>query len=872
MTIKTLNRSFAAGEISPLLFSRLDLDKFQTGVALCQNCETTAQGPLQNRPGFQYILEAGNGALPVMLMPFAFSTEQTFALEFGDFYLRFHTNGGTLLEPALQVISIANGPNPIYTTLAPHGFLVGEWAQLGVVASMPALSGRWVIIASTPSTNTFTATDLSGAPIDTSSMPAFTGSSVVARVYEIATPYAAADLFGLHYVQSADVLTLVHENYAPRELRRLGATNWSLEVIQFASALPAPQSNGASPAAIDHTYRVVAVANNAFSAPSVPTTCNNDLTIPGRYNVVSWSSVPNGVLYYVYKLLSGNWVFVGFSFGGTYIIDDSSVVPNPSVQVYSGIGSPPVAASSAVVPSSTGVSVIPFPVSGSIVYNYVVTSLSDDATEESIASGVVSVTNDLTVSPNKNTVRWPAVPGVRQYNVYRGVNGIYGLLGRADHDCTFEDQNILPDTSTTPPIQINPFLGDGNYPRAVSYFEQRRAFGGTRNAPQTLWLTRSGTERNLGFSFPTRDDDGITLRVVAREANTIRHIVPMNDLMLLTSGGEWKVAASDTGALTPANASAKPQGYTGASNVQPVVTNRTILFAQDRGGAIRELEFSWQQQGYQTENVSILAPHLFDYHAVRQLAFTRSPLQALWSVREDGVLLGMTYVPEHEIRAWHQHTTDGVFESICSVAEGDEDALYAVVRRTVNGREVRYIERRHTRRFDEAADQFFVDAGVSYIGAPAITFSGLYHLEGKRVSILADGGVSPPQVVVDGAVTIDAPASKVHIGLPYVARVQTLPLSIQTQAFGQGTMKNLNKVFLRVSASNGFTAGPTFDKLRPYPTRLYEELGTPPLLVTDEVPIALDPMWQRNGQICMQQDQPLSMTVLGMALEVATGS
>lgn len=872
MTQKTLNRSFAAGEISPQLFSRLDLDKFQTGVAKCLNCETLPQGPIQNRAGFQWVLEAADSTRPVILIPFSYSTQQTFALEFSNGKIRFHTQGGTLLEAPLGVSAITNSTTALITTTASHSYAPGQWAQLGTIAGMPLLSGRWVRIQSTPSATQFTATDLAGVGINTIGMPPFGGAGTVSRVYEIATPYAAEDLAVIHYVQSADVLTLVHPSYEPRELRRRGATDWALEVIQFASSLPAPQSNTVPPSAIAHTYIVVAVSNTGFGAASAAVSCNNDLTIPGRFNIVSWSSVPGGTLYYVYKMLSGTWTFIGFSFGGTYVIDDSSVQPDASVALRVGAGAAPTAAASAIVPASTGVSVQPLPAGAGVTYSYVVTSLSDDATEESIASAAVSVVNDLSVSPNKNTVRWPAVPGVRQYNVYRGVNGIYGLLGRADHTCVFEDQNVLPDASNTPPTQINPFLGAGNYPRAVSYHQQRRVFGGTINAPQNVWMTRSGTERNLGFSFPSRDDDGITLRVVSREANTIRHMIPMNDLILLTSGGEWLCSAADTGALTPSNVSVKPQGYTGASEVQPVVTDRTILFAQDRGGYVRELQFSWEQQGYQTANASILAPHLFDYFTIKQMAFCRSPIPSLWAVRSDGTLLGLTYVPEHEIRAWHQHTTDGVFESVCSVAEGDEDSLYAVVRRTINGRSVRYVERKHTRRFDTPADQFFVDSGLTYSGPLVSIFTGLYHLEGKTVSILADGGTAPQQVVVNGSVALDAPAGKVHVGLPYVSQIQTLPLSMQTQAFGQGSVKNVNKVHLRVLASQGFEAGPSFAKVRPYATRAAEPYGTAPDLLTTEVPLTLSPEWQRNGQVCIQQTRPLSMMVLGMALDVATSS
>jgi hypothetical protein len=870
MTVKTLNRSFAAGEISPQLFSRLDLDKFQTGLALCQNCETTAQGPVQNRPGFQYILQAKNSDLPVFVFPFSYSTQQTFALEFGEKYLRFHTNGGTLLMPPVAISAVTTAVPALFSSLS-HGLTPGKWVQLSDMSGMPSLNGRWFIVNSVPSPNLFTLNDLTGAQLDTTLLGTFGGSGKFSMVYEIETPYSAVDLVNLHYVQSADVMTLVHHGYAPRELRRYGVTNWSLDIIQFASVLAPPQSNGAVPSAINHTYMVVPILTSGPGLPSLPTTCANDLTIPGRFNSIGWTSVAGATQYIVYKQVSGAWAFLGIASSNPSLIDDGFTAPDPSVPVFSAPGPTTTAVATPVAPFSTGLSVAPTG-AGAVSYTYCVTSLNADATEESIASASVTVTNDLSAAGNFNTVRWPAVPGVGLYNVYRSQNGIYGFVGRAGSDCIFVDRNFAPDTSTTPPIQLSPFQGVENYPRAVSYHQQRRVFGGTNNQPQNLWMTRSGTEKNLGYSFPSRDDDGISLRVVSREANSIRHIVPMGELVLLTSGGEWQVSAADTGALTPSNVSVKPQGYTGASMVQPVVTNRTILFAQDRGGHIRELEFSWQQQGYQTSDVSILAPHLFDYHTVQQMAFVRSPLQSLWSIREDGVLLGMTYVPEHEIRAWHQHTTDGTFESICAIAEGDADVLYAVVRRVVNNRTLRYIERRHTRRFDTAADQFFVDSGISYSGAPVSTFGGLQHLEGKTVSILADGGVSPPQVVTNGTVTIDAPASKVHIGLPYLARVQTLPLSVQTQAFGQGTMKNINKVHVRVLASNGFTAGPSFDKLRPYPTRLYETPGLPPALVTGEVPIALSPTWQRDGSICFEQAEPLSMTILGMALEVATGS
>lgn len=874
MASKVLSRSFAGGEISPQLFDRLDLDKYQTGLGLCQNAWVMPQGPAQNRPGFQYVQRTKFSEFNSRLLQFAYSTQQTFCLEFGEGYIRFHTGGATLLEPALAINSVSNNNPAVFQTASAHGLTAGQWVQLSNIPAMPLLEGAWGIVSNVPSTTLFELTDLDGLPISTVSMPTFSGSASVSRVYEVPTAYSYTLLDTLNIVQSADVLTIVSPYYAPAELRRLSATSWQLSQIVFASTLSPPQSNGAVPSMISHHYSVYAYipSPEGITVPQ-DVIVNNDLTIPGRFNLVSWNSQAGAITYYVYKLIGATWLYLGSSTTNNQFIDDSSKVPqvgNAFPPTLSQVAPALTVAATAVAPASTGVSVTPSG-GGTTIYRYVVTSFSSATKEESIASGEASATNDLSIAGNSNTVLWPAVPGVSQYNVYRYSNGLWGFVGTAGADCIFVDKNILPETAITPPIQIDPFQGGGNHPRAVSYHEQRRVFAGTLNQPQTFWMTRSGTEKNLGYSIPSREDDGITQRVVAREAQTIRHIVPMSDMMLLTSGGEWRVASGDGGALGPSNISAKPQGYSGISTVPPVTTNRTILFAQDRGGHIREMQFSWEQQGYQTTDVSILAPHLFDYYTVKQMAFSRSPLAICWSVRSDGTLLGMTYVTEHEVRGWHRHITDGVFESCCTVSEGDEDVLYVIVRRVINGSSRRYVERLHTRRFDTAADPFFVDSGLTYSGPPVSEVSGLSHLEGKTVSILADGGVSPQQVVLGGRVSLDAPASKVHVGLPYATRITTLPLTLQAEAAGRGTRKNINKVYLRVLSSNGFKAGPDFTRLRPVLTRGSEPYGSPPDLITGLTEISMDPTWNEDGALCIEQSDPLPLMVLGLVIDVALG-
>jgi hypothetical protein len=251
------------------------------------------------------------------------------------------------------------------------------------------------------------------------------------------------------------------------------------------------------------------------------------------------------------------------------------------------------------------------------------------------------------------------------------------------------------------------------------------------------------------------------------------------------------------------------------------------------------------------------------------LAYAKAPQPVVWAVSSTGSLLGLTYVPEQQVGAWHQHDTgaDGAFESICVVPEGNEDVLYAVVRRTIGGSEVRYIERLASRNFLAVEDAFLVDSGATYSGAATTSITGLTWLEGQTVSILADGAEHPQRTVASGAVTLDWPASLVHVGLPIQADLQTLPMAVAAQAFGQGRQKNISRVWLRVYRSSGIMAGPSFERLVEFKQRQAEPYGTPPALRSDEVQIDLQPSWGSGAQVCIRQSKPLPLTVVSMTME-----
>lgn len=727
---RAYSRSFTGGELTGEFFGQIADAKYQTGLALCRNFRILPHGPAQNRAGFEFVREVKDSTKATRLIPFEYSTTQTMVLELGDGYMRFHSQGATLLvgTPGAWSNVVTYAPGTPVSYLGTN--YVSRPATVANVNHPPSTSPTWWY-------------------------------PIPSAAYEIPTVFASANLWTLRYVQSADVMTLVSTLYPSTELKRFGALNWTMAPIVFASTLAAPTNLG------------------------------------GTANFVVGSTLTDHV--------------------------------------------------------------------------YAATSVGANNIDESAISATqVTLQNNLFDSGAYNDITWTAAQGALRYNVYKKSNGLWGYIGQAS-GTTFRDDNITPDLTKTPPEVDNPFAGTGNYPGAVTYFEQRRCFAGTINKPQNLWLTRSGTESNLSYSIPTRDSDAISFRVAARQANTVQHLVPMNNLLALTSSAEWRVTSVNTDALTPTSISVKPQSFIGANAAQPVIVNSNVIYAAARGGHAREMAYNWQAAGYITGDLSLRAPHLFDGLSIIDIAFSKAPYPIVWMVSSSGKLLGLTYVPEQQIGAWHWHDTDGAFESCCVVAEGDEDVLYAVVRRAIGGVQKRYIERMRPRAWATAADAFHVDSGQTYSGAPATVISGLDHLEGKTVSILADAAVVQPQVVTGGQITLAQPAGKVHAGLQIVADLQTLPLALEIPGFGQGMRKNVNKVFLRVKDSSGIFTGPAFDELTEAKIRTTEPYGSPPALQTREIEIVNKAAWTDSAQVCVRQADPLPLTIVSLTLDLALG-
>jgi len=523
---------------------------------------------------------------------------------------------------------------------------------------------------------------------------------------------------------------------------------------------------------------------------------------------------------------------------------------------------------------------------GTRTYAYLVTAAAIETYEESLASGIAVLVACAEPTPdNPNVLTWdtPTDPVAETY-IYCDPygNGTFGFIGTATGAETFNDAGFVPDFQVTPPINRTPFITAEHRPHVAAYYQQRRLFSGATYDPEAIEGSRTGFPSNFGISSPLQDDDAISFRLVGNQHHPVRHLLGLKTLVVLTDGGGWTVGEPKV-PLTPSNLPADQEIYVGAApDVPPVVVGNSIIYLQSRGSIMRDLRFDQEIEGFNGRDLTLFATHLFDGYTIARMDYAQVPQSIVWAVRSDGTLLGLTYLRDQDVWGWHRHTTgaSGQFEDVCVVPEGTEDAVYVIVKRTINGGTVRYIERMASRTiltFD--TDAFFVDSGLSYSGAPATVFSGLSHLNGQVVAVLADGAVvydgdpagasAATYTVAGGQITIPTAAINVHIGLPIrFGDFETLDLDANGTAV-RDKQKRVGSVTLIVDkSSRSFQAGPDTSNL----TR-YELTGSE--VASDEhtgqVEMTVSATWEKSGRIFVRQTDPLPLTILGVLPNLELG-
>ncbi len=516
--------------------------------------------------------------------------------------------------------------------------------------------------------------------------------------------------------------------------------------------------------------------------------------------------------------------------------------------------------------------------SGLRSWHFVVTQV-DARGEESLASASASVTGPenlrTTCYPK---ISWHAVSGATEYRIYQEKNGKYGYIG-SSLGTSFDAKNIAPDMTDCPPEDANPFV-NGNYPGAICFYQQRLVFAGSKQKPQTLWFSRTGNYESFSRSSPSKADDSMEITIAGNDVSKIVWLVALRTLLVGTSGTEWEVKSS-SGILSPTDVSMVPQSYRGSAKLPALIVGNSVLHVSRTHKEMRDLLYDFGTDSYNGSDHAILASHLFENHSIADWAYQQSPHSIIWCVRSDGALLGHTYLREHQVYAWHRHVTKGEFLSVCSIPSTFQDELFVVVQRNVNGQTVYFVEylennQNVSENMGGEALYFYADAALTYDGEATKKLVGLDHLLGEEVCIVADGAVYPSQVVQrfeDGknGIELRFEAKKIVVGLPYSARLQSMPLE-PDMGVSAGRKKLVNRIGVYFKDTNSAKIGTDFENdeaMDEVKWRLTEEPGKAVQLRTEDAWIYTHGSYANQVYACVESSHPLPCTVLALIPELS---
>jgi hypothetical protein len=851
--MQLMQKNFNAGELSPELDARIDLAKYASGAKTMLNGIVHPHGGFTGRSGSVFVAEAKNSALPCYLIPFVFSKDQAYILELGettggDGYARFYMDG-------------------------------------------------WQI-------------ESGGSPYE-----------LVNGVGSVVIPWTSDQLEDIRICQSADILFLTHPDWDDiYRIARTGHTAWSIDTFPTGPQIGIPQAVAISVTGTTGTmYRYLVTAVDAETdEESLPSIQEFDVTGITQAN-------PGVVSAAGHDFVNGDIVEFEGVLGMTEINGNEYTVAN-------------------VV---AGVSFTCVNTSGFTAYT------SGGTVKKIFRASAASALN----ASNYVTLSWTAVAGAGRYFIYREYAGTYGYLGTSENN-SFQDQGLfVPNTEETPPTFRDPFESAGDVPSIITFHKERFCALAPDNGPQKVFFSQAANYYNFNKSFPLRDSDAATYQLLANGQDQILWAVSLKHLIMGTAAGEWALMADSTVGISPVTPPRlEPQSWWGSEQIAPCVVGNVVLFVRRHGRRLHELVFDYVDDGYKSEDLLVMANHLTagSDETLKQLAFAQDPDSIVWARRDDGVLLGLTYVRAHEVAGWHRHDFSGTVESIAVIPGDGYDQLWMVVNRTIDGSAVRYIERLAPtfKRGDKAEDAFCVDSGATYWAGVAITdisvavdgtvtvtaaghglvddddvrishlpmkefeedtdllgdeinylfdtvtnvagdsfdlvdsdgsdwpayvsggyaakaitaVSGLDHLEGETVEILADGSPAADQVVTGGSITLQEPAAKIHVGLGYNVDLETMrPNLEQVEANGQGFSYRMIDAKVKLSNTVGIQIGTSFGDM--YDVQFRSPWDPPMRPIEPEsidITDTLGDSYDSEGRLCIRQALPLPISVIGI--------
>jgi hypothetical protein len=824
-----------AGELSPYMDARTDVEKYRSGCRTLENMVVLPYGGVYRRAGTEYLGEAKNANQRCRLIGFNFSVTTRFVLEFGHQYIRFWGNDS-------QVLS-------------------------------------------------------GGSPL------------------EVASPYQESELREIQYVQVNDIMYLAHANHAPRKLTRVSDTNWTLATVAWKY-----------PPLLDQNITETTIASSAASG-SATLTASASVFQAGHVGsqwAIQWprnsgavdeaidaNKVSQGTLD-----IQGSWTIttVGTWIGKIRLLR----IPQEKMDSNGGRDLTALARSTTTATATrtahgyaTGDEVfIPSTVAAPFAGTYTITVTGADTYTFTVANSGAASASDAPVQnlTKMEVVReFTSLTTARNFTATGTEDERVGLKLRVtDYVSNTSARVFLESTDfnsggtvtinsvasgTSAGATVNKWLGSvitgttqwseaafsavRGYPRAVAIHEQRLCFGGTAHQPNTVWCSKVDDFEN--FQLGVGADDGLQFTVASGEGNRIAWMFSQKRLMLGTSGDEWTIGGADSGqAFSSTNVEAQKQSSFGSKTMRAILLNDVLLFVQRRGRKVRELTYNFERDGWVAPDLTVLSEHVTQGELV-ELAFQQQPDAILWAVRGDGQLVGMSYERDQEVVAWHRHTTDGEFESVATVygLSGADDEVWLVVKRTINGQTKRYIERfkaDNRAKFEAQTkdDWWYLDCAKRYSGTATATITGLSHLEGKAVSVLANGAVQPDETVASGQITLDKTYTKVLAGLPYTSTILPMKFDFDLRdGPTRGRKKRINRVevsLFKSLAGEASTNGTEWLWIYPRDFDDPMDASPPPFSGDAEVVVAGD--YSDDSDIYLRQRLPYPFTVRALVVKL----
>lgn len=650
--------------------------------------------------------------------------------------------------------------------------------------------------------------------------------------YEIETVYDANEIWDIQYRQVENVMYLVDGNGIPQKLSRQNHTDWTIEDYEMETG-PFLNENENSDINIipsANTGNITLIANSSiFDSGHIgalweighqKTSTSLTGSFSGNGTSASSLACSGGYDFNV----EGSWI-------GTVTLersDDSGVTWKA---VYTR-------------------------------YNNNV-ALNEDYSDSEDDDGVtyrVTMTNHSSGSANYN------------FNIHDYVGyGIVEITGYEDaNEVSATVLSDLYDTNATTKWSEGAWSDYRGWPQAIAFHEQRLMFGGSTSYPQTIWTTKTASGEDDDYenmSAGVDDDDALIYFLPGQ--NPIQWMLSQTYLLIgtLSGIGRWGSADDDTPITSTQPTNYRVQAQHGSAFIPAVLVGDSILYVERGGRRVREFAYSLEKDRFVAPDMTILSEHIVD-EGIKEIAYQSRPDSVLWCVLNDGNMACLTYERSHDVVGWARIVTDGDFESVAVIPSDDEDEVWVTVERTIDSNTLRYVEQFQPR--DWGSDQndcWFVDSGLSYSGTATTSFSGLGHLEGETVSVYADGVVLSNETVSGGAVTIDSNGSNVIIGLPYTAKLETMPFVVNArEGLSVGKVSAISLGLINFYKSLGGQYGPDSSNLTDFPyTENYEDTNS---LYTGWESVDFLSPEERDTVMYFEQNEPVPFCIRGINVKL----